>query len=165
MRSRWPPNRLCTLKNTDATAIDFALSAGGRLRHLLVDEMQDTSATQYELIHQLTRTWDGATQTLFLVGDPKQSIYLFRQARVERFLRTMHHACFGDIPLQSLRLTANFRSQRGLVEAFNDTFEHIFPAPGDASATPSDVPFVAAVPTRDPSATQDLAWHTAVLGE
>ncbi len=146
-------------------AIDLALSAGGKLRHLLVDEMQDTSATQYDLIHQLTRSWDGATQTLFLVGDPKQSIYLFRQARVERFLRTMHEARFADIRLQALRLTTNFRSQGSLVHAFNSTFERIFPPPDAAQSNSSDVPFVAAVPNREPSPTDDITWHTAVLGE
>jgi len=146
-------------------AIDVALSAGGKLRHLLVDEMQDTSATQYDLIHQLTRSWDGATQTLFLVGDPKQSIYLFRQARVERFLRTMHEGRFGDIRLQALRLTTNFRSQASLVHAFNSTFERIFPPPEAAQNNSSDVPFVAAVPNREPSPTDDITWHTAVLGE
>jgi len=146
-------------------SIDLALSAGGKLRHLLVDEMQDTSATQYDLIHQITRSWDGATQTLFLVGDPKQSIYLFRQARVERFLRTMHEARFGDIRLQALRLTSNFRSQASLVHAFNATFERIFPPPDAAQNNSSDVPFVAAVPNREPSTTDDITWHTAVLGE
>src|SRR6185312_646608 len=146
-------------------AIDLALSAGGKLRHLLVDEMQDTSATQYDLIHQLTRSWDGATQTLFLVGDPKQSIYLFRQARVERFLRTMHEARFGDIRLQALRLTTNFRSQASLVHAFNATFERIFPPPDAAQNNSSDLPFFAAVPDRDPSPSADITWHTAILGE
>lgn len=146
-------------------SIDLALSAGGTLRHLLVDEMQDTSATQYDLIHQLTRSWDGATQTLFLVGDPKQSIYLFRQARVERFLRTMHEARFGDIRLQALRLTTNFRSQASLVHAFNATFERIFPPPDATQSNSSDVPFVAAVPNRESSPTDDITWHTAVLGE
>lgn len=84
-------------------AEDFAASSGAGLRHLLVDEMQDTSSAQYDLLTALTRSWDGSSQTLFLVGDPKQSIYLFRQARVERFLRTARDAQLGDVPLSTLR--------------------------------------------------------------
>ncbi len=99
---------------------------GMRLQHLLVDEMQDTSTSQYELLELLTQEWDGQSQTVFLVGDPKQSIYLFRQARVERFVRMMKTQMLGDLPLGTLRLTANFRSQRELVDAFNADFSVLF---------------------------------------
>jgi ATP-dependent helicase/nuclease subunit A len=154
-------------------ATDLALSAGGRLRHLLVDEMQDTSSSQYDLIRALTQTWDGHSQTLFLVGDPKQSIYLFRQARVERFLRTLHQARLGDIPLQPLRLTANFRSQSNLVADFNTTFggtqttNGIFPSAEEATADPTapDVPFVAAQPTRPKTSQSGIVWHATVFSK
>jgi len=149
------------------SSADLYLTAGGRLRHLLVDEMQDTSTGQYDLIRLLTQSWDGHSQTLFLVGDPKQSIYLFRQARVERFLRTFDEARLGDVPLTPLRLTANFRSQQTLVENFNQTFDRIFPLPGDASLHGSDavdVPFVEATAVREP-ASGGIHWHSAVIGE
>jgi len=152
---------------SDSSAVDLALTPGGRLRHLLVDEMQDTSAAQYDLIHLLTRSWDGATQTLFLVGDPKQSIYLFRQARVERFLRTMRDQHLGEIPLTPLRLTANFRSQATLVHDFNNTFEKLFPSIEEVNRTHNtvDVPFVAATPTRPATESASVQWHAAVPGE
>ena len=96
------------------------LGSFAQVQHLLVDEMQDTSAAQYELLQLLTQRWDGFSQTVFLVGDPKQSIYLFRQARVERFVTTMTTAALGHgpdaIPLGVLRLTANFRSRQQLVK-------------------------------------------------
>ena len=91
-----------------------------------MDEMQDTSTSQYELIELLTQGWDGQSQTVFLVGDPKQSIYMFRQARVELFLRTMETKRLGELPLGCLRLTANFRSQAELVEAFNEILHCCF---------------------------------------
>ena len=116
---------------------------GMRYRHLLVDEMQDTSTSQYELIELLTLGWHGGGQTVFLVGDPKQSIYLFRQARVERFVQTMQTGYIGELPLGVLQLTANFRSQSRLVESFNEYFSVLFPAEA-AAAHPEEVAFVEA---------------------
>jgi len=155
------------LQATDESAIDQALTPGGRLRHLLVDEMQDTSAAQYDLIHLLTRSWDGRSQTLFLVGDPKQSIYLFRQARVERFLRTMREQHLGEIPLVPLHLTTNFRSQANLVQDFNQIFNLLFPSLEEVtqSRNTTDVPFVAATPNRPPTESLSIQWHAAVPGE
>ncbi len=138
----------------------LATALGMSLQHLLVDEMQDTSTAQYELIELLTQHWDGASQTVFLVGDPKQSIYLFRQARVERFVATMQTRRLGDIPLTTLRLTKNFRSQRTLVEAFNETFVRIFPSEADE---PGAIPYVAATANRPATANADLRWHASPI--
>jgi ATP-dependent helicase/nuclease subunit A len=140
---------------------DLEAALGMSLQHLLVDEMQDTSTSQYELIHLLTRNWDGHSQTAFLVGDPKQSIYLFRQARVERFVQTMLAERLGDLPVGSLRLTANFRSQEQLVSAFNDDFSLIFPATVDAF-NPGEVAYVAAqaIRGRSTNGADDVVWHT-----
>jgi ATP-dependent helicase/nuclease subunit A len=145
---------------------DLALSAGGTLRHLLVDEMQDTSSGQYDLLDLLTRSWDGHTQTLFLVGDPKQSIYLFRQARVERFLRTMKEQRLGEIELKPLQLTSNFRSQGALVADFNNAFDLLFPRPDDERLLSSegvDVPFVEAHAVREKTMDAGIVWHPAML--
>jgi ATP-dependent exoDNAse (exonuclease V) beta subunit len=142
--------------NADGNALDAAL--GHNYQHLLVDEMQDTSSSQYELIERLTHTWDGHSQTVFLVGDPKQSIYLFRQARVERFLRSMHSGRLGDLPLGVLHLTANFRSQSALVQQFNADFEQIFPARSSV-LRPEEVPFVAAAPVRSANPFAGRQWH------
>ncbi|MDE1162051.1 MAG: UvrD-helicase domain-containing protein [Acidobacteriaceae bacterium] len=151
--------------SAEPTLADTALTSGSRLRHLLVDEMQDTSAAQYNLLELLTRSWDGQSQTLFLVGDPKQSIYAFRQADVTRFLRTVREECIGDVPLTALQLTANFRSQAFMVEGFNETFQRIFPPPNDDAlrGQASDVPFVAALPKRSAGEPDAFHWHTTVL--
>jgi len=145
---------------------DLSSATGATLRHLLVDEMQDTSASQYELIETLTRHWDGHSQTLFLVGDPKQSIYLFRQARVARFLRTMREKRLGDVPIDVLQLNSNFRSQTTLVECFNNDFGMVFPATIDTTSGEAiDVPFVPATATRTATESDGRFWHTAILSE
>ena len=133
---------------------DLAATMGMRLRHLLVDEMQDTSVSQYGLLRALTSSWDGHSQTVFLVGDPKQSIYLFRQARVELFEQTATHG-LGDIPLNRLRLTANFRSQAALVHQFNQDFSRIF---SPSHAAEASIPYTHAHPVRSSKNTA-LVWH------
>jgi ATP-dependent helicase/nuclease subunit A len=142
----------------DSSMDDLAAALGARLQHLLVDEMQDTSTSQYDLIERLTASWDGHSQTVFLVGDPHQSIYLFRQARVERFIQAMHTQRLGDLPLKRLRLTANFRSQHRLVEQFNHDFGLIFP---DASGS---LPYSPVQPTLPESpSSPGTVWHAHVL--
>ncbi len=153
---------------SDERSSDLALSAGGTLRHLLVDEMQDTSSGQYELLDLLTRSWDGHTQTLFLVGDPKQSIYLFRQARVERFLRTMNDRMLGEIGLESLQLSSNFRSQEELVANCNEIFRALFPPPHDRRLSESggiDVPFVKSAPVRPKTSDSGVVWHPELIAK
>lgn len=135
----------------------------GDLKHLLVDEMQDTSTSQYELISLLTQMWDGRSQTVFLVGDPKQSIYLFRQARVERFLYSMKESRIGDIGLGVLRLRSNFRSQRGMVASFNSMFAQVF-ASAETESTEHRVPYIAANAVRaDSIGSQNTVWHPQVI--
>ena len=146
---------LSALRN-DAALDDLAATAGSSLDHLLIDEMQDTSTTQYELIRLLTQSWDGHSQTVFLVGDPKQSIYLFRQARVERFIHTLHTGRLGELPLTPLHLTANFRSQSNLVDAFNQTFTAVFPAD-------DEVTYRAAHAARKATAGPHLVWHPSII--
>jgi ATP-dependent helicase/nuclease subunit A len=110
---------------------DLALALGAGIRHFLVDEFQDTSYTQFELIRKLTNGWDaGDGRTLFLVGDPMQSIYRFRQADVSLFLKARSEG-IGAIQFEPLTLSVNFRSRPGIVEWVNRTFESILPASDD----------------------------------
>lgn len=147
---------------TDEGASDLAEAVAYRLRHLLVDEMQDTSSSQYDLLALLIASWGGEGETLFLVGDPKQSIYLFRQARVERFLRTVREGCLGPLRLEPLRLSVNFRSQGGLVEGFNRTFSSIFPAAESSAGREIEVCFTAAEATQPQSSAGGLVWHAEI---
>ncbi|MXY15099.1 MAG: AAA family ATPase, partial [Proteobacteria bacterium] len=107
---------------------DLALALDYRIQHLLVDEFQDTSYSQYELLVRLTAGWqpnDG--RTLFVVGDPMQSIYRFREAEVGLFLAAARHGV-GQVVLHPLRLTVNFRSQQGIVDWINRHFPQVLPA-------------------------------------
>ena len=110
---------------------DLLLALDYRIRHLLVDEFQDTSFSQLDLLRKLTAGWEpGDGRTLFVVGDPMQSIYRFRQAEVALFLEAQHHG-IGGVALESLTLAANLRSHAGLVEWFNRAFVQVMPAEED----------------------------------
>jgi ATP-dependent helicase/nuclease subunit A len=105
-----------------------------RWPHLLVDEFQDTSHSQYELLTLIASAWESAGRgTCFLVGDPMQSIYMFRQAEVELFERTRRYG-LGEgtaaVQLSSLQLQTNFRSHAGLVNRLNEIFAQVF-GPGN----------------------------------
>ncbi|HSC47733.1 MAG TPA: UvrD-helicase domain-containing protein, partial [Gammaproteobacteria bacterium] len=107
---------------------DLALALDYRIRHLLVDEFQDTSVNQFRLLEMLSTGWQpGDGRSLFLVGDPAQSIYRFRQAEVGLFLRAWEHG-LGALPLKRLTLAANFRSRAPLVDWYNRSFPGVFPA-------------------------------------
>lgn len=110
---------------------DLALALDYRVQHILVDEFQDTSFTQLDLLERLTAGWqDGDGRTLFCVGDPMQSIYRFRQAEVGLFLQLQQRG-LKHLPMQSLRLTANFRSHRPIVDWINEVFPTVFPSHDD----------------------------------
>lgn len=134
---------------SDDDPTDLALALDYRIRHLLVDEFQDTSISQYQLIARLTAGWaPGDGRTVFVVGDPMQSIYRFREAEVGEFLRTREARALGDVALEPLCLSANFRSQAGIVEWVNDAFARVMPAHEDAGT--GAVPFAPSVAVCDP---------------
>ncbi len=125
---------------------ELAADVAGRWRHLLVDEFQDTSRSQYELLSLLAGGWESAGHaTCFLVGDPMQSIYMFRQAEVELFERTRRHG-LGEgtaaVPLSPVQLRANFRSHAGLVDRLNEIFKPIFEPDPTLDDDDYQVPFV-----------------------
>ncbi len=116
---------------TPEAPTDLAFALDCRIGHLLIDEFQDTSQGQFDLIESLTSDWqsnDG--RTLFLVGDPMQSIYRFREAEVGLFLRARQQGV-GNVRLIPLRLSVNFRSSSGIVEWVNRALGDAFPAEED----------------------------------
>ncbi len=112
---------------------DLAMALDNVINHILVDEFQDTSQLQLELLQRLTAGWtqsDG--RSLFLVGDAMQSCYGFRNANVGIYLGVLENG-LGDLTLQALQLSSNFRSQRPVVEWVNDVFSTAFPAAANIS--------------------------------
>ena len=132
----------------DQAPSDLALRLDRNLCHILVDECQDTSGLQFDLLLRLTAGWqEGDGRTLFLVGDGMQSLYGFRDANVGLFLDSRRHP-LGAIRLRSLDLNVNFRSQERLVGWFNRIFRDAFPAREDPGR--GAVPYTPAVAVRPP---------------
>jgi len=110
---------------------DTALALDARLRHVLVDEFQDTSDAQLRLVEALTAGWEqGDGRTLFLVGDPMQSIYRFRNAEVGLFLDVRDRG-LGAVRLERLALGVNFRSTVPIVDWLDRAFPRVLPAHDD----------------------------------
>ena len=129
-----------------AQALDY------RIRHVLVDEFQDTSLSQHRLLAALIDGWEaGSGNTFFAVGDPMQSIYRFRDANLRQFLTTAAQG-FEHWPLQRLRLNSNFRSDPHLVAWCNSVFANLFGEQTDpvhgAVAFHEAVPSLEAAPDR-----------------
>ena len=131
---------------------ELALKLDYQIQHLLVDEFQDTSPSQVELLKQLTLGWlANDARTLFCVGDPMQSIYRFRKANVGLFISAAADG-IGDIQLKRLQLYRNNRSCPALVDWINATFASIFPAhDDDAQGAIGYRPFIATKPTENDS--------------
>ena len=128
---------------------DAAINIADDIHHLLVDESQDTSRRQHRMLGSLVAAWpDQNLRTLFVVGDPMQSIYFFRDADTELFthLRESGLDIPGStpLPLDPVRLTANFRTAPELVDQLNDTFEAVF-----AEDDGSGIDFSPAEPARE----------------
>lgn len=134
-----------------------------RFTPLLVDEFQDTDPIQAEVVLYLTgnetdeRDWRRLTPrpgSLFVVGDPKQSIYRFRRADIETYgrVRDTIVRTGGRV----LRLSRNFRSTEEICDWANSVFERIFPPEPAAGAPPAPpeqafhVPLVPAGGETDP---------------
>jgi ATP-dependent helicase/nuclease subunit A len=115
----------------DGLPSETALSLGGKIRHILVDEFQDTSRRQHELLRRLIAAWpEREGRSCFVVGDPMQSIYFFRDADAELFPRTKVTGLeiYGAEPLcfDPVRLKDNFRTAASLVDRLNDFLGAVF---------------------------------------
>ncbi len=124
-----------------------------RYKYILVDEFQDTDPLQAEIVFYLAETdgknaarWQDVSVEqgrLFLVGDPKQSIYRFRRADIE-----MYATAKGLLPpSSSLNIQMNFRSAPPIIDFVNSIFKELIREPEEGNYQPSYVPLVCG---RDP---------------
>ena len=128
---------------TEDEPTDLALAMDLSLKHVLVDEFQDTSQTQFRLFSRLISGWHaGDGRTFFAVGDPMQSIYRFRDADVALFDQAREHG-IGEVALEPLTLSVNFRAAPKVIEWVNQTFASVFPTRADPDS--GAVPYSASV--------------------
>jgi ATP-dependent helicase/nuclease subunit A len=143
----------------ELTPSDLLLKLDSKLDHILVDEFQDTSFKQIALLKLLTEGWErDKGNTLFLVGDPMQSIYRFRDAEVGLFVHAKENG-LGSIPLKKLQLRANFRSQKYIVEWVNQCFSEILPEIDDPDR--GAIAYTECSATQDGSVEPGVALHPA----
>lgn len=144
---------------TPSEPTDLALHLDYKIKHLLIDEFQDTSVAQFHLLERLTAGWaEGDGHSLFLVGDPMQSIYRFREAEVGLFLQA-HEQGIGNIRLHYLQLQVNFRSQANIVTWINQQFINIFPAYADKST--GAVAYCASISAKPEDPNSQIKLHLA----
>ena len=114
---------------------DIAASYRSRLRHLMVDELQDTNPTQIAFLDLLTGGGqaDSKGPERFFVGDVKQAIYRFRGSDVRNFTR-LHKEIESGGAIHAL--SQSFRAHDPLVESFNLLFEKVFEDPREEFEAP-----------------------------
>lgn len=136
---------------------ELGLALDYRVSHILLDEFQDTSRSQFELLVRITAGWQpDSGRTLFLVGDPMQSIYRFRQAEVGLFISAKEHGV-GEIVPDFLQLQTNFRSDPVIVDWFNDVFANTMPHEEDPVS--GAIGFAPSVAFNAPDPDAGVSWH------
>ena len=147
----------------DDEPTELSLSLDYQIEHILLDEFQDTSRSQYDLLKKLMAGWQpDSGKTVFLVGDPMQSIYRFREAEVGLFLETQENG-IGQLRPEFLLLNSNFRSDPVVVDWFNRVFRNVLPASDDAVT--GAVAFSPSMPVRKSDPDAAVTWHVVPHGE
>ena len=104
---------------------DTALKYRDRFEEIMVDEYQDSNMVQEIIINMISKV-DSPKPNVFMVGDVKQSIYRFRQARPELFMKKYNtYSTEKDNPFRKILLYKNFRSRKNVVDSVNFIFKQI----------------------------------------
>jgi ATP-dependent helicase/nuclease subunit A len=152
------------LRSTDAQWVHFKLDRG--IDHLLIDEAQDTSAKQWEIIRLLVEEFTAGagarpgTRTIFAVGDEKQSIFSFQNAapryfaEMRRFFEKRHKD--SGLIFEYRQLEHSFRSCENVLSAVDLVFKDI--GPSVASDSQGGIPPHIALPDAQPGVVE--IWDT-----
>jgi len=152
-----PVTELYVERKADAAVLDFddlllrahalvtkndvvRAAVGRRFDHILVDEFQDTDPIQASILFSIAARsmpdrWQDAELrdgALFVVGDPKQSIYAFRGADIDSYNQAKQTiGRLGDDRI--IQIGANFRCQPGIIDYVNAAFQPVLDADGQPS--------------------------------
>lgn len=119
-------NALKILRKSDGTRTDAARELAGRFRAVMIDEYQDSNYLQEAILTAVSRMEEeDPEQNYFCVGDVKQSIYSFRNARPDLFMQKYKSYARADRPGTRIDLHQNFRSRREVVDTVNGIFRQI----------------------------------------
>ena len=114
---------------SDNVPTELALALDYKISHILVDEFQDTSRSQFRLFLQLMQEWEANSgNTFFAVGDPMQSIYGFRNAELGLY-QSIYRNGITELPQLEIspeQLKVNFRSTPTVIAAVNRVFKEVF---------------------------------------
>lgn len=163
------------LLNNPSVAAWVLYKLDGGIDHVLVDEAQDTSPTQWDVIRNLVgeiTSGEGARpdaeRTIFVVGDKKQSIYSFQGADPREFDRMQahfrDHLAGGGRALAERSLSYSFRTSSAILRLVDTCFERQaeagFPANVQHNAFFDDMPGRVDLwePVQDESGTEDRQW-------
>lgn len=111
----------------DAVSIvlsDVARELSEKYDEILIDEYQDSNLVQEYLLNSVSAAVRGK-KNVFMVGDVKQSIYRFRQARPELFMEKLDTYTLEDSQTQKVGLHKNFRSRKEVLTSVNFFFQQI----------------------------------------
>ncbi|AZA11681.1 UvrD-helicase domain-containing protein [Corynebacterium gerontici] len=138
-----------------------------RFHTICVDEFQDTDPAQLEILRNIAR---GSAEKpvpgkLFLVGDPKQSIYRFRNADLDTYMHARQEfPTFGETGHSVVHLANNFRSAPAVVDGVNLMFNELFTQAAHQAQSVEDAPSVVDfIPMEYPTSTKDHPGQVLIL--
>lgn len=105
------------------TRTEAAMELSRQYKEIMIDEYQDSNLVQELLLQAVSQEADG-NPNIFMVGDVKQSIYRFRQARPELFTDKLDKYSKEEGRLRRIDLHKNFRSRDIIIRSVNEVFRH-----------------------------------------